>query len=104
VHLQRHTNIFTVVFALAGLVSFALVLGARGSELCGGDRRSYYNWREGPWSDLQLFLLFNASIILAGGFIKHNLLPRGVLEQDAATNANFFQDIYEVNIQGLFIS
>ena len=65
----------------------------------GWGRRSYYNWREGPWSDLQLFLLFNAAIILAGGLIKHSLLPRGALEGDADhATSNFFQDIYEVEI------
>jgi hypothetical protein len=55
---------------------------------------SYYNWREGAFSDLQLFLLFNAAIITAGGVIKHNLL-HGELDGNAAPASNFFQDIYE---------
>ena len=55
---------------------------------------SYYNWREGAFSDLQLFLLFNAAIITAGGVIKHSLL-HGELGGDAEPTSNFFQDIYE---------
>ena len=55
----------------------------------------YYNWRQDSYSDLQLFLVLNAGLVLLGVAIKHTVID----DLDAADlqKRSIWQDLYKAS-------
>ena len=55
----------------------------------------YYNWRQDSYSDLQLFLVLNAGLVLLGVAIKHNVIDG--LDAAAPEKRSVWQDLYKAS-------
>ncbi len=60
-----------------------------------GMSTQYYNWRQDSYSDLQLFLLLNAGLVLLGVFIKHNVIDG--LDANDPEKRSIWQDLYKAS-------
>lgn len=61
--------------------------------------RSYYNWRQDTWSDLQLFATFNLLLLLLGAWVQSAVVRQldGTVPTPADTNEpEWFGSLYSV--------
>ena len=56
----------------------------------------YYNWRQDSYSDLQLFLLLNAGLVVLGVTIKHTVIDD--LDASVTGQRSVWQDLYKARI------